>query len=457
MYDFQNTLPFEWERHSIKEDSIEYDLCAMPDVHPKFEQFVSHIYEYAELDVLINAKKSEKTISYAKNKILVALKSILWHFYRVAAINQDCFIKISFSANSYKAKSNSNPFNISRKIIDVIRKLEEKNLVEIKIGYLDRSKNISKRTRIRPSVLLLEKLQNLPSDIHGQYVKPTVLKFCDKGKKLTPLNEWNKDHPEVSDAYNLLERYNQFMNEQVIEIDGVTGHFAYWRDRSRNLRTIDLTKIFLWSVIHRYTDEDLRYFRMHGAFWQSMPSVYRKLIRINGEKTVCFDYTAQVLNIIASEHDIQIPSDPYKINLDRPALSPEMERKVIKTAVTIFVNADNMKSARHAIRNKLIESVLPSKYPIRITNEFLDQVHQRILRSYPFLEEHIMDGQGTLLFKKDAEIARHLIEMALDENKVILPIHDGFIMQEGDKEFLREAMKDVWSQNYSTTIAIKSE
>jgi hypothetical protein len=361
------------------------------------------------------------------------------------------------SSNYYKVKSDDNPFKISRKITDIIHHLEKNNLLELKIGFNDRIKNVSRQTRIRPNVKLLAMMRKLPRTLRSLLVLPNVMKFIDKCENLTPLSEWNKDHPDVHDVFKLVNTYNEFMSNQVLEIEGVRGYFTYWRDKKGDLKAIDLTKVFLRSVIQRHGNFDLRYFRIHGAFWQSMPSDFRSLIKINGKKSICYDYTAQILNIIASEHKVQIPSDPYQLDLGIPALSPEMERQVIKSAATIFVNAGSRKKAYQAMRMQLIKSVNPKKYPLKITDEFLDSVYQKLLKTYPFLQSHIMSGQGTIFFKKDAEIERRLMQIALDENKVILPIHDGFIMQEDDAEFLKAAMKDVWFQTYGTTIHLKRE
>lgn len=57
----------------------------------------------------------------------------------------------------------------------------------------------------------------------------------------------------------------------------------------------------------------------------------------------------------------------------------------------------------------------------------------------------------------DAEIARNIIQKFLDVDKVILPIHDGFIAKQSDESFLESTMKQVWFDKFGTNIPIKRE
>lgn len=67
-----------------------------------------------------------------------------------------------------------------------------------------------------------------------------------------------------------------------------------------------------------------------------------------------------------------------------------------------------------------------------------------------------LDG-GLIVFKKDAKIARMIMTIFLDNDKAILPIHDGFIVAKGDYDFLLKTMEAVWYERFGTTIEIKQE
>ena len=64
---------------------------------------------------------------------------------------------------------------------------------------------------------------------------------------------------------------------------------------------------------------------------------------------------------------------------------------------------------------------------------------------------------GKDIFAIDADIARGIIRRCLDANKLALPIHDGFVVAESDKEFLRSAMEASWKDLFDTDIGIDEE
>jgi hypothetical protein len=64
---------------------------------------------------------------------------------------------------------------------------------------------------------------------------------------------------------------------------------------------------------------------------------------------------------------------------------------------------------------------------------------------------------GKDIFAIDADIARRIIRRCLDVDKLVLPIHDGFVVAESDKEFLRSAMESSWKDLFDTDIGIEEE
>ena len=62
-----------------------------------------------------------------------------------------------------------------------------------------------------------------------------------------------------------------------------------------------------------------------------------------------------------------------------------------------------------------------------------------------------------VVFKNDAKITRMIMTIFLDNDKTVLPIHDGFIVVESDCDFLHKAREDVWFESFGTSIEIKKE
>ena len=62
-----------------------------------------------------------------------------------------------------------------------------------------------------------------------------------------------------------------------------------------------------------------------------------------------------------------------------------------------------------------------------------------------------------MFFSHDSEIARSIMKAFIALNKVVLPIHDGFVVAEEDCDLLHQTMSDAWSEKFGTKICIKKE
>jgi len=94
---------------------------------------------------------------------------------------------------------------------------------------------------------------------------------------------------------------------------------------------------------------------------------------------------------------------------------------------------------------------------VKLTDAWLGQIAENIIRHHPFLKDHMFNNKGKCLFMMDADIAREITHTFLQNNKVVLPIHDGFIAAKEDRDFLEETMQSVWKNKFGTSITIKEE
>ena len=81
----------------------------------------------------------------------------------------------------------------------------------------------------------------------------------------------------------------------------------------------------------------------------------------------------------------------------------------------------------------------------------------QIVKAHPFLKSYLFKKLGKDIFSIGADIARGIIRRCLDVDKLVLPIHDGFVVAESDKEFLRSAMEASWKEFFDTDIGIDEE
>jgi hypothetical protein len=454
MFDeFRHFQRFEHERSRDKNFCILHDKSSLAGSCAALDNLIHEYFVRCGLRQLL-PKKSLKAIKSAEQRIKTHLRSLFWHFYLAMGVDDDCYVRISLRAGSYCKTDPDNPHNITIEICEVIKALELNDFIERRNGFNDKTGGGgSTETRIRPCLSLLEDLRALPKDISEDFVEPSPVSIR-KGAP-TDLDEESALH--LDRMKRTITAYNEFMrSHKVVMPKAANGKllFSDWRGRKRSTATI---KKSVMACYHADQPCTLTYGRIHGAWWQNIPSTDRKHILIDGEETVELDYSAQLVHIIAGLEGIQLSGDPYEIALS--GFDWRAARMLIKSIILVIVNAsDDEKSAFKAIRSKVYEAAKKKKIQlpdIRLTDAFLKAVLNRVLAKHPFLDRYAFSGMGKTLFMIDAEIARQIIQTFLDHGKAVLSIHDGFIVKQCDEQFLFTTMQSVCFEMFGTTIPIK--
>ena len=117
---------------------------------------------------------------------------------------------------------------------------------------------------------------------------------------------------------------------------------------------------------------------------------------------------------------------------------PSVYRKIIKKAVNIAINANDIKSAMSAIQNEMLvfceETELQPIRPKLLLKEILAK-HEKI-------KDYFCSGYGTRLQYLDSQIAEKIMLKLGEEGIGCLCIHDSFIVAEEYKDILLELMRD---------------
>lgn len=453
MFDAINApILFEHERSTNKEFCIDYEKSSMAAKCDALDRLVDRYFQICELSQLI-AAKTPKKIQTAKDRLGRILRSLLWHFVLAARQSDDCFVKISLRDSSYRKNTAENPHHITREISSVIAALEHFGYIQRHVGFLDRKTGRSRMTRIRPSILLLQDLKSVPDDISEIYLEPDPVII--RNGYVSTLDEASRTHMEQ--ANTTIKHYNEFMRSHDVTHPDAHAGFLPYQDKNGDFRLVNITRKAVRAIYHAEDEGVLSYGRIHGGMCQAIPSHLRQFITIDGDPTVELDYSAQVIHIVAGLEGIQLKGDPYSLFLDIPRLDPSLSRDIVKTAVVVMLNASDRKSLFRAIRSHFNRERRLKYCEIRLTDKFLEKVVDQVLEAHPFLKKHAMSGAGKKLFMFDAAIARNIIKTFLDSDKVILPIHDGFIVKQCDRNLLEETMKRVWFETFLTTIPVKVE
>ena len=164
--------------------------------------------------------------------------------------------------------------------------------------------------------------------------------------------------------------------------------------------------------------------RFYGAWWQGIPSSLRSRIRIDGESTVELDFGATVVTLLYAREGCELPADPYDLGIN-PEADPDV-RELVKKYTAALLNA----KGRYGLCREDLQKLGVSQRKLR---ELVEKKHHQV-------KHHFGTGIGLELMFMESEIALRIMLTLLQENIVVLPIHDGFVAQAQHESRLHEVM-----------------
>jgi hypothetical protein len=428
----------------------------MPGDCRQLDKLVNKVFIDCNLSAIVKVTQTAK-IRTAEARIKRTLRSLLWHLFAAMRQHPECFVRIGLTTKQFLQCEVDNPHGISREMNKIIKHLRQKNLVELYVGFIDHKTKKSKTTRLRANQALTDQLKKLPENLSEEYLQPHPIEFRKKtGSEMKVVSHKSTDN-HLLDAEATIKEYNDLIESSSVTLNGNRGDFLVYQDKSGTGISVNLKRKAMKSIFHVEDDNSITYGRVHGGFWQSIPSGFRQFILIEGQETVALDYSAQIVNIMASKEKIQIQGDAYSIPLGNTGMTPDAERLVIKKMMIVLFNVDDKKRFYKAVRGSLRNEALVKTSGIKLTDDRLAKFVDAIIKHHPFLQKYAFSNQGKRLFMLDADIAREIIKAFLQQKKTVLPIHDGFIAVKEDREFLEQTMQSVWKKMFGTSIIIKEE
>lgn len=295
-------------------------------------------------------------------------------------------------------------------------------------GYFAKEKSKGKRTRIRATQKLISILEeqahiNLWAVQYLEGRNNIVLK--DDNKNIITY-EHNNDTTQMS---NNLQRINRLLSNTLIDLDLKDTEFGILNDRvySNHLKdnekppSIDFSARTLKRVFNKNSWYEGG--RFYGAWWQGVPSEYRKYIHIDGKETVELDYSGMHPAMLYAQIGVTPPLDPYDMGLHK------VDRKVKKVAFNALINASNTHINPHSDFN--------AEQAGCTWNELLDA----IIDAHQPIKKFFGSGEGLRLQKKDADIAERVILKFAVMGYACLPVHDSFIVHHALADELKEHME----------------
>lgn len=175
-----------------------------------------------------------------------------------------------------------------------------------------------------------------------------------------------------------------------------------------------------------------RYYTMSS--FQTIPSEFRKTIKIDGESTVELDFKNCHPRIIADLCGYTLGEDFDCYSIDKLSKSG-VSRELTKELLFPVLFSNSKVSAISSIRNKLREAGIKSIKADDVLECFLE--HNKFLEGFLFS----IESYRTLQYM-DSSIATLIINHFTNKDIVVLCYHDSFVIQSKYEDELRELMSD---------------
>ena len=225
---------------------------------------------------------------------------------------------------------------------------------------------------------------------------------CLKNQHSTIVRDVNDvEHSIITPETSILNHYNQ-----------------YWMKRV-NFLAEPMTMIFKH-------DTNLNG-RVYSSY-QNMSQEGRSTIMIDKEPTAEVDFSSSHMNILSLWKNKTTVADAYSRILKNVTVEG-VSRDDVKTAIMRYTNSTNPSSNL--------------QYCEKWTKEKTHEVINAIEKTFPFMKSIKGKQFGLVSMKVEGMISIKMIQWALMNNEVILPVHDSFICRESIKDQVEQTMNRI--------------
>ena len=295
-------------------------------------------------------------------------------------------------------------------------------------------------------IVLRDRIETIPN-------KPRHSKASKKYKKITLVTP---DTPEVTAMADSLYSYNEFLTHHCLSINATDSELYDIAKALAGKRTskqdveedivanLDFSRVQLRRIFSR---GDLnKHGRFYNGWWQSIPSIYRRHITIDGYKTSEVDYSNMSLRIVYALQGIErdVDDDLYDIGLDNWLGQDDPRRKLIK----VFVNA---------LMNDETGNYKLKKADLRTLGLTHEELLALVLKAYAPIADQLTASIGMKSTYLDSQIAEIVIRTMQADDIVALPIHDSFLVRAGYQSWLEVVMEAAFRAVTGATVATDAD
>ena len=412
-----------------KDTKFDINIALLSKSHPS-----SFLYNLSEQLGLIGNKKNK----YLNHLSCISANLILLHLNRTGG-----FVYYSRDNNLYKSITRYNPHKISiRKIKKIIGLLIKHKFIEHRKGrHIKHDRELSYRSRIKPTPKFLYLLSR--SFIKRQHVFRTdsdviILKNSKKYLKDYLDDEYTDKIRRDCSSYNNYLGFNKIdilRNKQVKD---------YLKKKTIDFRNKSYQRIFNRDFEHGG--------RFYGPWWLGIPSELRHYITINNNKTVEYDYSSLIIHQIYSEVGLNYfeenthSDDPYLLDG-----IPDIERKLNKSIIQIGLNCEDIDSLNKALLSQFKKGKLIGNKPKKKEIEKRLNIFKEM---NPKISDYVYSKCALRFQYQDSEIARKIIHRCSMYLIPVLSVHDSFIVEETNSNFIIDTMNNAIKDSGLTSVPL---
>lgn len=294
-------------------------------------------------------------------------------------------------------------------------------------------------------IVLRDRIETIPN-------KPRHSKAPKKYKTITLVTP---DTPEVTAMADSLYSYNEFLTHHCLSINAtdselydivkaLAGNKNSDDDEDEIAVNLDFSRVQLRRIFSR--GDLTKHGRFYNGWWQSLPSIYRGHITIDGYKTSEVDYSSMSLRIVYALQGIErdVADDLYDIGLDNWLGGDDPRRKLIK----VFVNAlMNDETGNYSLKK-------PELRTLGLTHEELLAL---VLKTHELIVDQLTAGIGMKATYLDSQIAELVMRTMQEDGIVALPIHDSFRVRAGYQKWLKVVMETAFKAVTGAAVATEAD
>ena len=220
--------------------------------------------------------------------------------------------------------------------------------------------------------------------------------------------------------------------------------------QGKGLVRIGPEQVFICRIFNDGSfDRGGRYF---GGWWQIIRKELRRDICIDGQFIVEKDFSSLFPRMIYCLDGITPPDDPYGIDLSSLAyadMPPKEGRGLIKTMLNTMINKRPGQNILRIVGEENRDAGVPTE-DIRAAIRRLKKLNDPI-------QHWFESGAGTYLMNLESRITEILIDRAIEEDEVILTVHDSYLVRNDKEQWLEQLLRDACRQVLGQEIKFKTE